>query len=69
MAICKDCPFNSTNAKLKGYKTIRKDEHCTECGCTLAPKTKCLSCSCPLSKWEAEITDEQEKTINDETNI
>ena len=47
MAICEDCALISTK-----HKTIRLDVHCTECGCTLAAKTKCLSCACPLQKWD-----------------
>jgi len=67
MAICRDCPFNSINAKANGYRSIRTDEHCTDCGCTLAAKTKCLSCYCPQGKWGPEVTDEQEKQFTDET--
>lgn len=55
LAICEKCPFHSKN-----YKTIRPDAHCTHCGCTLSAKTKCLSCSCPLNKWMAVVTEEQE---------
>jgi hypothetical protein len=66
MAICRECPFNSINS---GYSGIRKDEHCTKCGCTLAAKTKCLSCKCPIDNWGAEITPEEEKIIDDETQV
>lgn len=68
MLICRACPMNSIN-RGPDYHTMRKDEHCTECGCPLISKTKCLTCSCPLDKWPAEITEEQEKIINDEKNI
>jgi len=67
--ICRACPFNSINAKKTGYKSVRIDEHCTDCGCSLIPKTKCLSCSCPQNKWEAELTPEQEKEIDNEEEI
>ena len=60
--ICRSCPSNSLNKE--NYSTIRPDEHCTECGCTLSAKTKCLSCSCPMEKWQAVITKEQENEIN-----
>jgi len=40
---------------------VRPDAHCTNCGCTLSAKTKCLSCSCPLNKWEAVLTDDEEE--------
>lgn len=62
MEICRACPHNSLNKP--NYVTLRVDEHCVECGCTLSAKTKCLSCSCPLEKWVAVITEEQEKEIN-----
>ena len=29
------------------------------CGCTLSAKTRCLSCECPVKKWEALMTDDQ----------
>jgi hypothetical protein len=61
LAICKRCEFHSANRK--DYKTIRLDAHCTQCGCTLSAKTKCLSCSCPLEKWLGEVTPEQEEQI------
>lgn len=51
MVICNGCDENSSNKK--DYNTLRFDKHCVNCGCTLAPKTKCLSCKCPLDKWEA----------------
>ena len=61
--ICDSCEYNS-----KFHKTLRFDIHCTHCECTLSAKTKCLSCSCPLSppKWTAVLTDEQEEEIQNE---
>ena len=57
--ICIQCNEHSYN-KPK-YTTIRPDAHCTNCGCTLAAKTKCLTCECPLKKWGAtEIPTENE---------
>ena len=60
MDICNNCEFHSKN-----HKSIRPDAHCTNCSCTLAAKTKCLSCECPLKKWKAILTQEQEKKIHD----
>lgn len=54
MSICNDCPNHSKNKK-----TRRPDEHCLACGCTLSAKTRCLSCECPIKKWEALMTDDQ----------
>jgi len=54
MAICNECEHVSTK-----HKTIRPDIHCTDCGCTLSAKTKCLTCECPFKKWLPEsIPDE-----------
>lgn len=59
MEICNDCPFHS-----KHHNTpLRPDAHCTHCGCTLSAKTKCLSCACPIGKWEALLTEQQEEEI------
>lgn len=56
--ICEECPAHS-----KHHKTIRKDVHCTACGCPLVKKTKCLSCECPLKKWVAITSEEEEDKI------
>ena len=61
--ICLGCPYHS-----KYHKTARPDDHCTHCGCTLAAKTKCLSCACPLDKWKAIATEEQYEQINNKIN-
>jgi len=44
--ICAACPFQSENAKDKGYVTDRMDAHCTLCLCNINVKTSCLSCKC-----------------------
>lgn len=58
MSICDACEWCSEN---KDPKPRRFDKHCTHCGCTLAAKTKCLSCSCPIEKWVAEIESPEEE--------
>jgi len=60
LEICKTCPEHSANKK---EASIRWDDHCTNCGCTLSAKTACLTCECPLKKWVAVLTDEQQKEI------
>ena len=52
LAICNKCEEHSSNKK--EYSTLRVDAHCTNCGCTLSAKTKCLTCECPLEKWLAQ---------------
>lgn len=59
LAICAECEWHS-----KKHKTKRPDEHCTKCGCTLSAKAACLSCSCPLNKWVAIMTGEQEDEMD-----
>lgn len=61
--ICRTCKWNSSN--LENYKTIRMDEHCTKCGCTLSAKARCLSCRCPLRppKWDVVLSREKEEEI------
>lgn len=66
MEICLQCEHHSENAKRNGYKSLRPDAHCADCGCTLSAKTKCLSCSCPLEKWMAVLSgDEEDKFKKD----
>lgn len=61
MGICQQCPKHS-----KFHSTpLRPDEHCTECGCTLSAKTVCLSCKCPLNKWTAYITEQEQNKLNE----
>jgi hypothetical protein len=62
MNICSPCEHNSKN---KEEFSLRPDEHCTLCGCTLSALTKCLSCCCEMDKWTAIVTEEQEAIIND----
>jgi hypothetical protein len=52
LAICNVCEEHSSNKK--DYKSLRVDDHCTECGCMLSAKTKCLTCECPFKKWGAQ---------------
>ena len=72
MEKCRQCPFNSVNAKLEGYETNRTDAHCTKCLCNLHLKTRALSAQCPEKFWLKETTQKEEKEItkylNDESN-
>jgi hypothetical protein len=63
LAICNSCSYHS-----KFHKTMRPDDHCTDCGCTLSAKTACLSCYCelPIPKWKALVTEEQEEEMNND---
>ena len=61
--ICRECEHDSLNTE---HSPLRFDEHCTICLCTISAKTRCLSCSCPLEKWKAVLTDEEEEEIINE---
>lgn len=52
MAVCRECEHFSENKRKHDPSIIRLDEYCTACGCTLAAKARCLSCTCPYSKWK-----------------
>jgi hypothetical protein len=45
------------------------NENLGGCGCSLYLKTRSLSSECPLGKWEAEVTEEEEDAINQKLNI
>ena len=60
LAICQACDEHSSNKK--DYKSLRIDDHCTECGCMLSAKTKCLTCECPLKKWLAQPMPDEHTT-------
>lgn len=64
LQICKTCPHHSTNAKSKGYKTRRLDDHCTHCGCPLATKTRALQKGCPINNWPAILSDQEQAELN-----
>ena len=54
LAICNECEHHSKN-----HASVRPDAHCTNCGCTLSAKTKCLTCECPLKKWVSQPMPEE----------
>lgn len=63
-AICRGCEWHSKNKK--DYKSMRPDDHCTKCGCTISAKVRCLSCKCPLESplWNSVATDVEEHRIS-----
>jgi hypothetical protein len=63
--ICEQCEWYSENAKLRGYKTVRLDSFCTDCLCNIHMKTRVLSEQCPMKKWLAEVTDEEDDKIQE----
>jgi hypothetical protein len=37
---------------------------CNECGCSLGFKTRSLASDCPLGKWEALMSEEEEDALD-----
>jgi hypothetical protein len=67
--ICAGCPFMSNNAKTseeylsltgKNYKTARKEDHCSFCGCGIKRRTSSFEANCGAETWNKENPD---KTI------
>ena len=59
LKICLSCDQNTTFGKMNLFST------CKSCGCNLIPKSKCLSCSCPLQKWIAVASEKEDSEINE----
>ena len=58
--ICKRCNKNGDNCAVPGTQPC-----CGECGCSLGIKMRSLSSDCPLNKWQAIITQEEEDKLNE----
>jgi hypothetical protein len=58
--VCDSCPSKGTDCAVKGTSPC-----CNECGCSLAFKTRSLSSECPLGKWSALVTDEEEDKLDE----
>ena len=60
LEICAKCPIR-TNGICDSSKG--------GCGCSLSLKTRALSSECPLGKWGAELTEEEEDKLNQKLAI
>ena len=58
-SICDECPCKGKKCAVKGTSPC-----CNECGCSLGFKTRSLSSDCPLGKWDAIATEEQEDNLD-----
>jgi hypothetical protein len=58
-SICDVCPSKGKKCAVKGTAPC-----CNECGCSLGFKTRSLSSSCPLGKWDAIATEEEEDKLD-----
>jgi hypothetical protein len=57
--ICNECPSKGKKCAVKGTGPC-----CNECGCSLAFKTRSLSSDCPLDKWQAIVTEDEEDDLH-----
>ena len=57
--VCDNCPSKGKKCAVKGTSPC-----CNECGCSLAFKTRSLSSECPLGKWKAIISEEEEDKLD-----
>lgn len=66
MNICQGCTlydFAGTGCMVPGTNPCCNQD-LGGCGCSLNFKTRSLSSSCPLGKWEAELTQDEEDKLN-----
>jgi hypothetical protein len=59
-SICNDCSSKGDKCAVKGTGPC-----CNECGCSLAFKTRSLASDCPLHKWKAIVTIEEEDKLEE----
>jgi hypothetical protein len=71
MAICADCPLYTNEDKgcMVSGTTPCCDERQGGCGCSLGFKVRSLSSDCPLGKWTAELTQEEEDQLNQKLGL
>lgn len=71
MQICNKCDLLDVQGE--GCMIPGTQPCCNEkkggCGCSLSLKTRALSSECPLGKWAAEITEEEEDLLNEKLGI
>lgn len=57
--VCDECPSKGSECAVPGTAPC-----CNECGCSLTFKTRSLSSDCPLGKWQAIATEEEEDKLD-----
>lgn len=71
MQICKNCALLDVQGE--GCFIAGTQPCCNQnmggCGCSLSLKTRALSSACPLNKWEAELTEEEEDKLNEKLGL
>jgi hypothetical protein len=71
LQICKECALYDVHGD--GCTVPGTTPCCNEklggCGCSLSLKTRALSSECPLGKWGAELTEEEEDQLNQKLGL
>jgi hypothetical protein len=71
MQICNNCDLLDEEGE--GCMIPGTQPCCNEkkggCGCSLSLKTRALSSECPLGKWKAELTEEEEDKLNQKLGL
>jgi len=71
MQICQECDLLDVQGE--GCMVPGTQPCCNEkkggCGCSLSLKTRALSSDCPLGKWEAILTEEEEDKLNQKLGL
>lgn len=71
MKICRNCHLYDTfgdGCVVKGTQPCCNEKH-GGCGCSLEFKTRSLSSDCPLNKWKAVLTQEEEDKIKEKLGL
>ena len=71
LAICETCQLYTTDDKgcMVPGTTPCCDQRQGGCGCSLTFKLRSLSSECPLGKWGAELTQEEEDQLNQKLGL
>lgn len=71
MGVCHYCDLYTENDKgcMVAGTTPCCDQRKGGCGCSLGFKARSLSSECPLGKWTAELTQEEEDQLNQKLGL
>lgn len=69
MVICRQCSlYGDSGCMVKGTQPCCNQD-LGGCGCSLEFKTRSLSSSCPLNKWDALLTQEEEDLMKQKLGL
>lgn len=71
MAICRKCylyDIHGTGCMVPGTQPCCNQKS-GGCGCSLSLKTRSLSSDCPLNKWKAVLSEDEEDKLNEKLGL